>query len=145
MRILFEQPDGSLAILIPVDMSLSLAEHAKRKPHPDAKHVATIPKENLPQDRTFRDAWKHDAPAKAVAVHMPKAKDIWKDKMRAVRNPKLAALDVEFQRALEKEDLLAQKEIIYRKQALRDVTSHPDIEAADTPEKLKAVWPEVLK
>lgn len=35
--------------------------------------------------------------------------------------------------------------IAAKKQALRDVTADPAIEAALTPEALKAAWPEALK
>ena len=77
-----------------------------------------------------------------ITVNMVKARDIHRAKMRAVRAPLLVALDVAFQRALEQNTSAA--EIIAKKQALRDVTSDPAIEAAQTLEELKAVWPEVL-
>ena len=36
-----------------------------------------------------------------LTVNIPKAKDIWKDKIRVARKPKLEELDVEYQRAQE--------------------------------------------
>ena len=58
---------------------------------------------------------------------------------------KLAALDVEYQHADERGDVAEKARIAAKKQALRDVTADPAIEAAQTPEALKAVWPDILK
>ena len=78
-----------------------------------------------------------------ITVNMSKARDIYRAKMRAAREPLLAALDIAYQRATETNSDTS--EIIAKKQALRDVTSDPAIEAAQTVEELKMVWPEVLK
>ena len=79
-----------------------------------------------------------------ITVNMPKARDIQRDKMRIARKPKLEALDVDFQRAIENDDATEKASIVAQKQALRDVTQDPAIEAATTPDELKAVWPEIL-
>lgn len=70
-----------------------------------------------------------------ITVNMNKAKDIWKEKLREERAPLLNALDVKFQRALE--DGLDTSDIVAQKKALRDVTVHPDLLNAQTPEELK--------
>ena len=73
-----------------------------------------------------------------INVNMNKARDIHRDKVRQARNPKLAAKDVEFQRALETgADTAA---IVAAKQALRDAPAAANIEAATTPEELKQAW-----
>lgn len=73
-----------------------------------------------------------------INVNMTKARDIHRDKVRQARNPKLAAKDVEFQRALETgADTAA---IVAAKQALRDAPAAPAIDAASTPDELKAAW-----
>jgi hypothetical protein len=77
-----------------------------------------------------------------ITINIDKAKAIWKDKWREARKPKLAALDVEFMRAVEAGNSSKQAEIATQKQALRDVTLTP-IEG-NTPEEIKAVWPEIL-
>jgi hypothetical protein len=74
---------------------------------------------------------------------MEKAKDIWKNKLREARKPLFTELDLAFMKAIERNQDTT--EIAQKKQALRDVTDHPDIEAATTTEELKAVWPEVLE
>ena len=73
-----------------------------------------------------------------ISVNMDKARDIHRDRVREARNPRLAAKDVEFQRALETgADTSA---IVADKQALRDAPAAAAIEAASTPEELKATW-----
>ena len=73
-----------------------------------------------------------------INVNMDKARDIHRDKVRQVRNTKLAAKDVEFQRALETGADTAT--IVSEKQALRDAPAAAAIDAATTPEELKAAW-----
>jgi hypothetical protein len=77
-----------------------------------------------------------------IIVNPDKAKAIWKDKWREARKPLLASLDIEFMKAVESADAERQAEIASRKQALRDVTSTPI--DGNTPEEIKAVWPEIL-
>ena len=97
----------------------------------------------IPTDRYFRNAWK-DA-AGRLDVDMPKAREIHRDRLRALRAPLLAALDTEYMRADEFPVNAQAKNIIARKkQALRDVTADPAIDAAATPEELKAVIPATL-
>lgn len=77
-----------------------------------------------------------------ISINMEKARDIHRARMRIAREPLLAKLDIAFQRALEQNTNTAT--IVAQKQALRDVTSDPAIEAAQTIDELKAVWPDIL-
>ena len=91
-----------------------------------------------PSDRTFREAWE-EIGGDAITVNMDKAKAIWRDKIRAARNAAFGALDAAFMKALETgADTSA---IVAQKQALRDAPADPAIDAATTPEQLKAVQP----
>ena len=71
-----------------------------------------------------------------IKVNMTKALEIKKDMIRAERQPKLEALDVEFMRAVEQNDTAKQEEITLKKQALRDATDDPILSKAKTPEEL---------
>ena len=73
-----------------------------------------------------------------ININMNKARDIHREKVREARNPKLAAKDVEFQRALETG--AGTSAIVADKQALRDAPASAAIEAATTPDELKASW-----
>ena len=77
-----------------------------------------------------------------ITINMAKARDIHRAKMRDARGPLFASLDVAYQRATETG--ADTSSIVAKKQALRDVTSDPAIEAAQTTEELKAVWPSIL-
>ena len=69
---------------------------------------------------------------------MAKAKEIHKTNIRNARSPKLAELDVEFQKALEtSSDTTA---IVAKKQALRDAPAAAGISTAVTDTDLKAQW-----
>jgi len=70
-----------------------------------------------------------------ITINIVKAKDITKDRLRAEREPLLAAQDVAFQRALESSADTAA--IVAEKQRLRDITNLVD--ACATVEELKGV------
>jgi len=75
-----------------------------------------------------------------IKINIAKAKDITKDRLRAEREPKLQALDVAFQRALESNTDTT--DIVNKKQALRDATNQVD--SMTTVEELKsATLPDV--
>lgn len=104
---------------------------------PDAQNVAVVDVGELPRDRTFREAWKLSGGR--VEYDLQKCREIWRNKLRAERAPKLAELDIEFYRALERNDHAAMSAIAEKKQALRDAPSDPRIEQARSIEELKRV------
>ena len=75
----------------------------------------------------------------AIIVNMVKARDIHRDHLRDERAPLLAQLDVDYIRADEIGDDAEKARIAARKQTLRDATTNPDIDTAQTIEVLKRV------
>ena len=73
-----------------------------------------------------------------IKVDMAKAKEVHKKNIRDARAPKLAALDVDFQRALETSSGTAL--IVANKQALRDAPAAAGIATGTTTDELKAQW-----
>ena len=73
-----------------------------------------------------------------IKTDMAKARNIHKTKIREAREPKLAALDVEFQKALETG--ASTTDIVAKKQVLRDAPADSAIENATTEAELKAQW-----
>ena len=71
-------------------------------------------------------------------VDMAKAREIHKTKIREARSPKLAELDVEFQKALETG--ASTTDIVAKKQALRDAPADSGITSAADTDALKAQW-----
>jgi len=96
----------------------------------------------VPQDRAFRGAWLFNG--SAVEVDMKLARDIHRENIRAERDPKFSKLDADWFRAMEKSDEAQQASIAVSKQKLRDAPDHPSIDAAKTPEELKALTLDTL-
>jgi len=71
-------------------------------------------------------------------IDMAKAREIHKTNIRAAREPKLAELDIEFQKALETG--ASTTDIVTKKQALRDAPADAGITAASDADALKAQW-----
>lgn len=94
-------------------------------------------KAEVPTDRSFRAAWRDSG--KSIDIDMDHAKAITRDRLRKERAPLLADLDVQAIRAVETDDKAKLLEVAAEKQRLRDITALPGIEAAATPEELKAI------
>jgi len=71
-------------------------------------------------------------------IDMAKAREIHKTNIRNARTPKLAELDIEFQKALETG--ASTTDIVAKKQALRDAPADSGIAAASDADALKAQW-----
>jgi len=71
-------------------------------------------------------------------IDMAKAREIHKTNIRIAREPKLAELDIEFQKALETG--ASTTDIVAKKQALRDAPADSAIDAATTEAELKSQW-----
>ena len=91
-----------------------------------------------PSDRHFRNAWVLNGDV--ISEDMTKAKEIFKDKIRSVRQPLLDAEDVVYMKALEASDSSAQAASVAKKKKLRDAPAASAIGSADTIAKLKAAW-----
>ena len=156
-KIVYMRADGGMSVVhpnrnthgeVPGITDAEVEQRAWDKMPADAINPRWVVDGEIPTDRTFRDAWED---AGMVRVNMPKAREIDKTNRRRARVPKLATQDAEFFKALEAW-LVVQPNIppalqaaMVKKQALRDVTADPAIEAAKTPEELIAAWPEILK
>lgn len=149
--IIYTRLDGGLSVVnpcintFPIRESITEAQAEQRawdKLPKDAINPQWIESDKVPTDRTFRNAWK--AGSGAVEHDMEKSREIHRERMRRVRAPLLAALDMQYLRADEAGDTALKASIAGRKQRLRDVTADPAIDAAATPDELKAMWPEVL-
>ena len=73
-----------------------------------------------------------------IKIDMAKAREIHKTNIRNARSPKLAELDVEFQKALETG--ASTTDIVAKKQALRDAPAATAIDNATNEDELKAQW-----
>lgn len=87
----------------------------------------------------FRDAWTMQG------IDLKKAKDIWMDKIRAVRNEMLKELDVQWIRAMENGESKLAGDIAAKKQQLRDITSRKEFSKIKKVEDIQNFWPEILE
>jgi hypothetical protein len=128
--IIFTNDNGGVSVCIPTG-ELPI-EQVQIKDTPKGSII--VNQMDLPnQHNDFFDAW--ELVDGKVTVSLDKAKEITKKRLRAEREPLLAAQDVAFQRALEAgSDTSA---IVAEKNRLRDVTSLADAET--TLEGLRAI------
>ena len=123
-----------------VVMSLSdkcglTVEEIQAKDVPDGVTSYIVDHSSLPTDIDFQNAWVYRDGK--VEVDLDKAKEVHREYIRRERKEKLAALDIEFQRALETGDTSA---VVAKKQVLRDATADSAIESATSLAELRALW-----
>lgn len=138
-KIIYTNSDGSVSVLVPILSSGLTIEEILAKDIPAGVSYALVTDDDIPSDRTFRDAWKMDG--KRIVIDMISARKIKQTEIRNRREPLMAALDIQYMRAIENKDEDAQKRIINRKQALRDAPQHPSIIQATAPDDLKRANP----
>ena len=115
-RIIYTQDDGTVAIVIPADKTNLSVEEIRDKDVPTGKTSYIV----------------------GFGIDMAKAREIHKTNIRNARTPKLAELDIEFQKALETG--ASTTDIVAKKQALRDAPADSGIAAASDANALKAQW-----
>ena len=130
-KIIYTNSDGTVSIITPAgDVNDAI------KDVPSGLSYEIVEDSVIPTDRSFRNAWKQNS--KTIETDMTKAKEIHKDKIRIARAPKLAELDIEFQKALETSS--STTDIVAKKQVLRDAPAASGISTAASEADLKAQW-----
>jgi hypothetical protein len=92
----------------------------------------------VPSNRLFRNAWSLSGTV--ITEDLTASKVIFKDKIREVRKPLLAAEDVVYMKALETGDTDAQAASVTKKNALRDAPANSAIANAANIGALKLAW-----
>ena len=92
----------------------------------------------VPSDRLFRGAWSLSG--STITEDLTAAKLIFKDKIREVRTPLLAAEDVVYMKAMEDDDSSAKSASVTKKNALRDAPANSAIANAANITALKSAW-----
>ena len=92
----------------------------------------------VPSNRLFRSAWTLSG--STITEDLTAAKVIFKDKIREIRTPLLAAEDVVYMKALEGADTDAQAASVTKKNALRDAPAASAITNAANIGALKSAW-----
>ena len=153
--ILYANDDGWVSVVTPCypadlpqtqeDEILAWVQQKDVPPLPDGSPRPSFIRE--PQDVAdmdyFFSAWRLDASGR-LTWNKAAADAMKRDQFRALRKPRLEALDVDFMRALERGDTASLAEIAAQKQALRDVTS-TDLSLSTSPKSLYEYLPETLQ
>jgi hypothetical protein len=89
--VVYENASGGISIIIPApECGLTIEEIAQKDVPPGTAYLI-VPREALPADRSYRDAWRHDEGA--ISVDVPKARDIAHERRRLLREEEFAPLD----------------------------------------------------
>lgn len=159
----FTAPDGGVSIIRPVAkmrredetetafLARVLAEnirigkqpcaHGKRHEagsYPtEADSVTIVDEDEIPVDLTYREAWV--LAGGKPQVDMARAKIVHRDRLRSARKALFAENDAKAAWAVLTEDEALKAEALAERQRLRDLPAQPSIDAAQTPDELKAI------
>jgi predicted RNA-binding protein len=134
MKIIYTTESGDIAIIhptkewipegLPKDIEIFAMNNLIQKDVPKRYRSSAIVVDDdiIPNDRTFRGAWKHEDGK--IVEDLDKSKEIHKEKLRVERKPLLEAQDVIYLKALE--DGVDTKDIVTEKKRLRDITKLVD-------------------
>lgn len=133
-RIVFSNADGGVSIIVPAP-GVTQADAAKAVPPGAAYEI--VDANDIPADRTFRNAWFHDTTPepRKIGVSMDKAKGVAHERRRAKRAAEFAPLDVEATIPAKAASAEAARQAIRDKHA----QIQADIDAATTVDELKTV------
>lgn len=136
-RIVFDDTNGSVIVLIPVlESGLSLEEIAK-KDVPTGVDYSIVDVSELPPSRLFRNAWKLEDGI--LSVDLAKARRI---RMEQLRTEKLAAiqlLESAFLDAVDSGDRQAQGDLSNRISNLKLQSKKAAVDAATSPDELEQI------
>lgn len=145
MKYAIRTANGAVAIMNIVDPNTTLELEIAKSPDTWVSpivEIVPISDADVPQDRSYRNGWT--LRAGKVEHDMVKCRALHRDKMRTARKERMAVQDTRYMRADEDGDLATKRAVAARKKLLRDVTALPEIEAAQTIDALKAIWPAYL-
>jgi len=145
-RIVYQGDEGIARIVVPApDYSGTMEDLLIKVVPENCRDSADIVEDDaVESDRTFRNAWV-TSKGKSTEVDLDKAKVIAIEKVREVRVPKFAELDVAYQRAVEEDDSDKQAAVVVKKQTARDATADSQISGADSVANLKTGMEAVIK
>lgn len=140
--------DKSLVLTQIIDMSLTIEEHVAKILANNSEleyRFSTDPDEfGFDPINVFYDCLVV-TDENEVAYDMSKVREFWRTILRINREPVLAKLDIDYQRALEENDTVAAAEIVAKKNILRDATEDPRIDTATTIFELRDIYPDLLR
>ena len=144
--IIWTKPDNSVIATQILDLNINIEDEIAKiqADNPDFTYRLTTTMDDHPISvNPFYSALVLDENDQ-LGYDMAKAREIFRNGLRARRGPVLAQLDIEYQRALEKNDKAAQQDIIAKKEILRNCTEDPAIDAAKDINDLARAVPELL-
>ena len=126
-RLIYKNPDGSLRIVIPVNLTKSLKEiradaEAKDPAMAQCTYVGEVEESDIPQTREFRSCWRLNGSKVRVDPAL-ETEERWK-RVRVQRDKLLAESDGNMLRAKDLNQKVSEWES-YR-QALRDIPTQSD-------------------
>ena len=131
MSIIFENVDGTIGVVIPSPNWKGTIEDLAIKDVPEGLSYQIVEDSTIPSDRTFRAAWRKGN--NAVDVDMPKAREIHMNNIRMSRDERLKELDKR----------KYGNEFDAERETLRGIPQNFDLASANTPDELKALWPDI--
>lgn len=133
-RIIYSTPEG-VAVIVPAPECGLTIEEIAAKDVPDGVPYEIVTTDDIPADRTFRNAWvMGDC---CVEHDLPRCKEIAHDRRRAARSQEFAPLDEQIAKQIPGIDA---KKVEAERQKIRDhyAAMQDAIDAAATPDEMKA-------
>ncbi len=116
MKKIVYKTEAGIAVITP-----TRSIESAMKDIPSGVEYKIIDESELPKDKIFRNAWNYD-----LKEDIPKAKEIWKDKLRTDRVPAFEQNDIFLRDSWVENNSVAVKAGIKTRDKLRDITKSVD-------------------
>lgn len=150
-RIIYDDADGRCRIVTPDDKFQQVTETSESAlarlyevALPGVVEFLVCTPDKIPQDKTFRDAWKKGDKNEPIKVDFDKAISIHRERLQAACERKIAQLNQELEIALENDNLPQQVAIRRTKKILRTL-QNANLTHCKTVEDIKNSIPNELK
>ena len=150
VKVIITRQDGGVTVLSIIlddghglhkDLTTELIQREVLRAEEEPIEWAVITDDDIPQDRTYRNAWKAE---RGTIVHdMDRARNIHLEKIRFSREGELFQLDKEWMKHMGRGNKKEADAIEAKRERLRNITDEiaPAVAAAIDIDELKQTWP----
>lgn len=142
-HIAIKRPDGGVSIMTTANDDVDIAAEVQKWEGVQGPSVGfeEIDPAIIPKDREFRNAWRLDGGK--IDHDMGKAREIYLEQIRKLRDEALKAQDIELMKALGAKNQARIDQVAAEQQRLRDIPQsvRPQLNAAKDINELKQIKP----
>ena len=151
-RLIYEDENGYCRIIVPSERFQQVNESEESavgrlysRVLPRSAEFIVCDPDLIPEDLSFRDAWKKGTPENPIQIDMQKSMEIHRKRIQGACERKIEQLEKDLEVALERENLAQATAIRRTKKILREIPEKINLTHCKTPSDIKYSIPKELQ